>query len=97
MPVSKKELSTILNEELGTSISWDKLSKEDLDALFELFSTPAELSAKLVRGNLKSKITEAAGVATEALTERATGLVDRFESRPKLFPRLWGSKKDGQV
>lgn len=47
MTATKKEMSKVLNDLLDTDIEWERLLKDDLKKVVEIFSEPEELYSKL--------------------------------------------------
>lgn len=52
----KKEITVLLNQVLGTTIAWHKLSLDELEQLVNLFTNPEELYQKLKK--LESDVSE---------------------------------------
>lgn len=78
----KKEITVLLNQILGTSIAWHKLSMDELEQLVELFTHPEELYEKLKTSD-SEKNTEDFSKVREVLRKTAVKvgikLLDEWE------------------
>lgn len=71
----KRELSNTLNQILGTSIKWDKLSMNELTEVYKLFSNPPELARRLAQSEVLRRVQERIRLGEGAVMDFVMGML----------------------